>query len=106
MNLSNANRDYAIVYDIKNSSLVLSRPLNFYITDRNTSNIFVRLVTKVNIGNGVDQYTDIEEASSYALTMRVIKPNNKVKSIEETQHEKESVFQFDLPEDIKERQSI
>ena len=99
--MSNANRDYAIVYDIKNSSLVLSRPLIFYITDRNTSNIFVRLVTRVNIGNGVDQYTDIEEASSYALTMRVIKPNNEVKSIEATQHELESIFQFDLTEDFK-----
>ena len=99
--MSNANRDYAIVYDVKNSSLVLNRPLIFYITDINTSNIFVRLVTKVNIGNGVDQYTDIEEASSYALTMRVIKPNNEVKSIEATQHEPESIFQFDLTEDFK-----
>ena len=99
--MSNANRDYAIVYDVKNSSLVLSRPLIFYITDRNTSNIFVRLVTKVNIGNGVDQYTDIEEASSYVLTMRVIKPNNEVNSIEATQHEEASIFQFDLTEDFK-----
>ena len=99
--MSNANRDYAIVYDVKNSSLVLSRPLVFYITDQNTSNIFVRLVTKVSIGNGIDQYTDIEEASSYALTMRVIKPNNEVKSIEATQHELESIFQFDLTEDFK-----
>ena len=99
--MSNANRDYAIVYDVKNSSLVLSRPLNFYITDKNTSNIFVRLVTKVNIGNGVDQYTDIEKASNYVLTMRVIKPNNEVKSIEATQHEPESIFQFDLTEDFK-----
>ena len=99
--MSNANRDYAIVYDIKNSSLVLSRPLKFYITDQNTSNIFVRLVTKVSVGDGIDQYTDIEEASSYALTMRVIKPNNEVKSIEATQHEPESIFQFDLTEDFK-----
>ena len=99
--MSNANRDYAIVYDVKNSSLVLSRPLIFYITDKNTSNIFVRLVTKVNIGNGVDQYTDIEKASNYVLTMRVIKPNNEVKSIEATQHEPESIFQFDLTEDFK-----
>lgn len=99
--MSNANRDYAIIYDVKNSSLVSSRPLNFYITDRNTSNIFVRLVTKVDIGDGIDQYTDIEEASSYVLTMRVIKPNNEVKSIEATQHESGSVFQFDLTEDFK-----
>lgn len=99
--MSNANRDYAIVYDVKNSSLVLSRPLVFYITDQNTSNIFVRLVTKVNIGDGIDKYTDIEEASSYALTMRVIKPNNEVNSIEATQHEKASIFQFDLTEDFK-----
>ena len=60
--MSNANRDYVIVYDVKNSSLVLSRPFVFYITDKNTSNIFVKLVTKTNIGGGVDQYTDIEDA--------------------------------------------
>ena len=60
--MSNANRDYVIVYDVKNSLLALSRPLVFYITDKNTSNIFVRLVTKTNVGNGVDQYTDIENA--------------------------------------------
>ena len=99
--MSNANRDYAIVYDVKNSSLVLSRPLSFYITDKNTSNIFVKLVTKVSVGNGIDQYTDIENASNYVLTMRVIKPNNEVKSLEATQHEPENIFQFDLTEDFK-----
>ena len=99
--MSNANRDYAIVYDVKNSLLVLSRPLRFYITDKNTSNIFVRLVTRISIGDGIDQYADIEEASNYALTMRVIKPNNEVKSIEATQHEEGSIFQFDLTEDFK-----
>ena len=99
--MSNANRDYAIVYDVKNSSLVLSRPLNFYITDKNTSNIFVRLVTRVSVGNGIDQYTDIEQASDYVLTMRVVKPNNEVKSINATQHESENIFQFGLAEDFK-----
>lgn len=99
--MSNANRDYAIVYDVKNSSLVLSRPLSFYITDKNTSNIFVKLVTKVSVGNGIDQYTDIENASNYVLTMRVIKPNNEIKSIQATQHEPENIFQFDLTEDFK-----
>ena len=99
--MSNANRDYAIVYDIKNSSLVLSRPLIFYLTDKNTSNIFVKLVTRVIVGDGIDQYTDIENASNYVLTMRVIKPNNEVKSLEATQHEPENIFQFDLTEDFK-----
>lgn len=101
MRLSNANRDYAIVYDIKNGSLVLSRPLNFYITDKNTSNIFVKLVTRIIVGNGIDQYVDIENASNYVLTMRVVKPSNEVKSIEATQHESESIFQFDLTENFK-----
>lgn len=99
--MSNANRDYAVVYDVKNSSLALSRPLIFYITDKNTSNIFVKLVTRVIVGNGIDQYTDIENASNYVLTMRVIKPNNEVKSLEATQHEPENIFQFDLAEDFK-----
>ena len=99
--MSNANRDYAIVYDVKNSSLVLSRPLIFYITDKNTSNIFIKLVTKISVGNGIDKYTDIENASNYILTMRVIKPNNEVKNLEAIQHEPENVFQFDLAEDFK-----
>ena len=99
--MSNANRDYAIVYDVKNSSLALSRPLVFYITDKNTSNIFVRLVTKIIIGDGIDQYTDIENATNYTLTMRVIKPNDEIKSVQATQHEPESLFQFDLTEDFK-----
>ena len=90
--MSNANRDYAIVYDVKNSSLILSRPLIFYITDKNTSNIFVKLVTRVIVGDGIDQYTDIENASNYILTMRVIKPNNEVKSLQATQHEPDSIF--------------
>ena len=99
--MSNTNRDYAIVYDVKNGSLVSSRPLIFYITDKNTSNIFVKLVTRVSIGDGVDQYTDLEPASNFVLTMRVIKPNNEVKNLEATQLESESIFQFDLTEDFK-----
>ena len=99
--MSNTNRDYAIVYDVKNSLLVLNRPLIFYITDKNTSNIFVRLVTAVSVGNGIDQYADLETATNYVLTMRVIKPSNEVKNIKATQHEAESVFQFDLTEDFK-----
>ena len=99
--MSNTNRDYAIVYDIKNSSLILSRPLVFYTTDKNTSNIFIRLVTKTNIGNGVDQYTDIENASNYILIMRVIKPNDEVTSTRATQREPGSIFEFDLTENFK-----
>ena len=99
--MSNANRDYAIVYDIKNSSLVSSRPLVFYITDENTSNIFVRLVTRITVGDGIDQYTDIENASDYALIMRIIKPNGEVKSIVAVQHEPESLYQFDLTKEFK-----
>ena len=98
--MSNTNRDYAIVYDIKNSSLILSRPLVFYMTDRNTSNIFVRLVTRTNIGDGVDQYTDIENASNYIVLMRAIKPNDEVINIKATQREPESIFEFDLTEDF------
>ena len=99
--MSNANRDYAIMYDIKNSSLILSRPLVFYITDKNTSNIFVRLVTRITVGDGIDQYTDIENASGYILLMRTIKPNDEVINIKATQREPESIFEFDLTEGFK-----
>ena len=99
--MSNTNRDYTIIYDIKNSTLILSRPLVFYITDKNTSNIFVRLTTKTNIGGGVDQYTDIENASNYILILRVIKPNDEVMNIRAIQRKPESIFEFDLTEDFK-----
>ena len=99
--MSNTNRDYTIIYDVKNSSLILSRPLVFYITDKNTSNIFVRLVKKVETGDGIDQYTDIENASGYILLMRTIKPNDEVINIKATQHESGSIFEFDLTEGFK-----
>ena len=99
--MSNTNRDYTIIYDVTNSSLILNRPLVFYITAKNTSNIFVRLVTRIIVGDGIDQYTDIENATNYILTMRVIKPNDEIKSVQATQHEPESLFQFDLTEDFK-----
>lgn len=98
--MSNANRDYAIVYDVKNSSLVLSRPLIFYITDKNTSNIFVKLVAKITTEENVSKYVDIENASNYVVTMRVIKPNDERKTITGYQHEPGSVFQFDLTSDF------
>lgn len=99
--MSNTNRDYLIICDVKDSKLTISRPINFYITDKNTSNIFVKLVTKITNDYSVTEYVDIENASSYAVSMRVIKPNNEVKSIEATKLEDEAIYLVDLPDDYK-----
>ena len=79
--MSNTNRDYLIICDVKNSKLTINRPIKFYITDKNTSNIFIRLVTKIENDSGVVEYVDIEPATNYVVTMRIIKPDDAVKSI-------------------------
>ena len=76
--MSNTNRDYIVICDVKNSKLTLYRPIKFYITDKNTSNIFIRLVTKIENDSGVTEYVDIEPASNFVVTMRIIKPDNEV----------------------------
>ena len=98
--MSNTNRDYLIVCDIKDSKIVTARQLVFYITDKNTSNIFVKLVAKVTTEENVNKYVDIENASNYVVTMRVIKPNDERKTIIGYQHEPGSIFQFDLTRDF------
>ena len=98
--MSNTNRDYLIICDVKDSKLVTARQLNFYTTDKNTSNIFVKLVAKVTTEENVNKYVDIENASNYVVTMRVIKPNDERKTIIGHQHEPGSIFQFDLTSDF------
>ena len=99
--MSNTNRDYLIVCEVKNSKITIARQLNFYITDKNTSNIFIRLVNRIENDNGISSYIDIENATAYNVTLRIVKPNNETMSIEATQLESEALYQVDLGDDCK-----
>ena len=99
--MSNTNRDYLIVCEVKNSKITIARQLNFYITDKNTSNIFVRLVNKIDNDDGLSSYVDIENSTAYNVTLRIVKPNNETMSVETTQLEPEALYQVDLGDDCK-----
>ena len=99
--MSNANRDYVVICDVKNSKLTIYRPIKFYVTDKNTSNIFIRLVTKIENDSGVDEYVDLEPANNFVVTIRIIKPDDEVKSIVASKLQEGTIYQVDLQEDCK-----
>ena len=97
----NINRDYLIINDVKKSSITLNNgSMFFYITDKNTQNIFVNLVINVSNNDLIQKYANIENAEDYTLTMNIVKPDNDCKIIEGKLHDKEkAIFEFDLKED-------
>lgn len=99
--MSNTNRDYLIICDVKNSTLAINRPIKFFITDKNTSNIFIKLVTQIKYDNNIDKYVDIEDAKNYVVTMRIVKPNGEIKSVIASKLEEGAMYQVDLQENCK-----
>ena len=99
--MSNVNRDYLIAYDVKTGKVVLSRPIEFYVTDRNTSNIFIKLVTQISIDYEVDEFVELEPAENFEVSLRVIKPNDDVKNVTAQIMRDKSIFQVDLKEEFK-----
>ena len=97
----NINRDYLIINDVKKSSITLNNgSMFFYITDKNTQNIFVNLVINVSNNDLIQKYANIENAEDYTLTMNIVKPSNTYKIIEGKLHDKEeAIFEFNLNED-------
>ena len=97
----NINRDYLIINDVKKSNIQLANDsMFFYITDKNTQNIFVNLVINVSNNDLIQKYANIENAEDYTLTMNIVKPDNTYKIIEGKLHDKEkAIFEFDLKED-------
>ena len=93
--MSNINRDYTIVLDVKSSS-VNAPKMYFYNTDVRTSNIYVQLVIK----ETALSVNPIDNASDYAMKVSIIKPNGVVKILNGTLvNEDESIFEFSLPSD-------
>src|SRR5574344_83065 len=97
----NINRDYLIINDVKKSNVKLDNgSIFFYITDKNTQNIFVNLVINISNNELIQKYANIENAEDYTLTMNIVKPDNTYKIVEGKLHDKEkAIFEFNLNED-------
>ena len=97
--MSNTNRDYVVVNDVKSGQIVIKRALKFYITDKNTSNIFIKLVENQVDENGIYQFTELEPASNYNVALRIVKPDNSTKTVSAAKMIDKEIFQVDLPND-------
>lgn len=99
--IKNINRDYLVSIDVKNSS-VSKENLNFYITDKKTSNIYVQLVINMSTNNYISKFVVLEEASNYQTQLNIVKPNNEPKTVKgELLDEENAIFLFDLEDDCK-----
>ena len=87
--------------DVK-SSTVTGGGFTFYITDKNTSNFFVKLVINMSTNPNISRYVALEEASNYNLILKCKKPNGELLSINgELMNETEALFQYDLTQEQK-----
>lgn len=100
-NYKNINRDYIVEVDVKNSTVSASNNIMFYITDKNTSNIYFKLkIDEPESGGLVYTHGQKENSDDYKLVLRVIKPNDELKQINVTRRDKNSnIFIADLPAD-------
>ena len=98
--MANINRDYLIINDVKKSNVSLDNgSITFYITDKNTQNIFVNLVINISDNKLIQKYANIENAEDYTLTMNIVKPDNTYEIIHGKLHDKaNAIFEFDLPD--------
>ena len=98
--MANINRDYLVINDVKKSNISLDNgSITFYITDKNTQNIFVNLVINISDNKLIQKYANIENAEDYTLTMHIVKPDNTYEIIQGKLHDKvKAIFEFDLPD--------
>lgn len=78
--MKNINRDYIVTVNAKTSTLS-ANAMSFYITDILTSNIFFQLIFNESGNALINSYAPNENADDYALTLRVVKPNNEPKEL-------------------------
>ena len=93
----NTNRDFLVIVDCKNGTVVEKRPIRFFNTDRNVSNLFIKLVIPIYVENDVVEYAELENASDYEVTLNVIAPNNELKTIKSTLLSEGLIFTIDFP---------
>ncbi len=99
--MANTNRDLLMQIDVKTSSIT-GGGFTFYVTDRNTSNFFVKLVINMSANPVINRYVALEEASNYGLILKCRKPNGELMSIDgELIEEGEALFHFNLTQEQK-----
>ena len=107
INPKNINKDYVVTVNAKNSTLTASNNLVFYITDKNTSNIFFKLTfddtnnKEQSIKDLINSWAPKENIDDYILTLRIVMPNNRIKIIEDIDrlNDTSDFFMVDLPRD-------
>ena len=75
--MANLNRDYLVTLDVKTSDVILSSPMTFYVTDRRTMNIFVKLVVNMSDNPVIKDYVALENAVIYRTELVLVAPNNQ-----------------------------
>lgn len=107
INPKNINKDYVVTVNAKNSTLTASNNLVFYITDKNTSNIFFKLTfddtnnKDQSIKDLINGWAPKENIDDYILTLRIVMPNNRVRIIEDIDRldDTSDFFMVDLPQE-------
>jgi hypothetical protein len=99
--MANTNRDLFMTFNVKKST-VTGGGFSFYITDKNTSNFFVQLITNVETNSFITKYVTLETASDYSLILQVVKPNKELMEVEgQLMDEKNAIYQFNLKDEEK-----
>ncbi len=99
--MANTNRDLLIQVDVKSSS-VTGGGFEFYVTDKNTSNFFVKLVINMSTNPNINRYVALEEASNVRVALKCKKPNGELMSIDGALvDEGEALFLYNLTQEQK-----
>ena len=93
--MSNINKDYLIILDVK-SGEVDSPNIYYFNTDKNTSNLYVQMVIK----ETSIEATPIDNATNYSIKANILKPNMVGKEVEGTLvNPEKAIYEFKLPSD-------
>lgn len=98
---NNTNRDLFMTFNAKNSSIT-GGGFSFYITDKNTSNFFVQVISDIETNAFITKFVSLQKASNYRLVLQIVKPNRELIEVEgELMDEKSAVYQFNLKDEQK-----
>ena len=93
--MSNINRDYLIILDVK-SGEVDSPNIYYFNTDKNTSNLYVQIVLRETSVEAIP----IENATDYSIKANVIKPDLDFHILDGTLvNEEKAIYEFNLTEE-------
>ena len=93
--MANINKNHIMRIDMGNATLN-GGGFSFYITDKNTSNLFVELVVNTSNNPLIGKFVAIEQASDYMVTLVMIKPDKEILYIDGELLEEERLFHFNF----------